>query len=107
MELHRRRQWLGSHGAPPHFGGPLTRLVAPQGTPPKAPVVGFAWCPAPLRHGPHTFRGPKGSSTEGASGCGRLRPHPVSADPLHISWPQRPLTRFVAPKGARARPQWL
>eukprot|EP00959_Pyramimonas_sp_CCMP1952_P187390 3918354-Pyramimonas_sp.AAC.1 len=29
----------------------------------------------PFRHAPHTFRGPKGSSTEGPSGCARMRFH--------------------------------
>eukprot|EP00959_Pyramimonas_sp_CCMP1952_P281243 5879223-Pyramimonas_sp.AAC.1 len=27
------------------FGAPLTRIDAPQGAPPKAPVAGFAWRP--------------------------------------------------------------
>eukprot|EP00959_Pyramimonas_sp_CCMP1952_P247660 5177448-Pyramimonas_sp.AAC.1 len=29
--------------APPHFGTPITRFVAPSGAPPKAPVAQSAW----------------------------------------------------------------
>ena len=39
-------------------------------------------------HTPHAFRGPIGSSTEGPSGCVRMRFHP------HFG---TPLTCFVAP----------
>eukprot|EP00959_Pyramimonas_sp_CCMP1952_P400216 8385576-Pyramimonas_sp.AAC.1 len=39
----------------------LTCFVAPLGAPTKAPVVAFAWRPAPSRHTPHTFRGPIGA----------------------------------------------
>eukprot|EP00959_Pyramimonas_sp_CCMP1952_P461866 9482303-Pyramimonas_sp.AAC.1 len=62
-------------------------------------------------------RGPIGSSTEGPSGCVRMRPAPISAHFSHGSWPRRgpcrrrqrlrshasrahfgtPLTRFVVP----------
>merc|ERR1712091_825586 len=108
----------------PHFGPPLTRFVAPQGAPPRAPVGAFAcgtipisahpshvssphrelhrglqWVrshavPSPFRPTPHTFRRPTGSSTEGSSGCVRMRYHPHFGPPL---------TRFVAPQGAPPR----
>ena len=56
---------------------------------------------AALRHTPHTFRGPIGSSTEGPNGQVhmRLRAHrmSISAHPAHVSWPHRELHR---------RPQW-
>ena len=52
-----------------------------------------------FRHAHHTFRGPIGSSTQGPSGPGRM------CDLAHIG---TPITRFVAPKGARYRaPRWM
>eukprot|EP00959_Pyramimonas_sp_CCMP1952_P175897 3675584-Pyramimonas_sp.AAC.1 len=34
--------------APGHYGTPLTRIVAPEGAPPKVPMAELAWWPRPI-----------------------------------------------------------
>ena len=123
-ELHRRSYWRSSHAVPPlipahpsHVSWPLgsstegpsgrvhmrpghpgQRCVAPQGAPPKAVVAVSTCVPATHSGTPLTRfvalrelqRRPRWP-----------RPHaprpPISAHPLHISWPHGELRR---------RPQW-
>eukprot|EP00959_Pyramimonas_sp_CCMP1952_P369022 7729489-Pyramimonas_sp.AAC.1 len=58
-----------------HFHTPLTRFVASQGAPAKAPMATFACARvAHFRTPPYTIRGPTRSSTECPSDCVRMRP---------------------------------
>eukprot|EP00959_Pyramimonas_sp_CCMP1952_P418813 8773465-Pyramimonas_sp.AAC.1 len=113
--LHPRQRYVAPSGGPPKtlvaalaFGSP-TRVVAPSGAPPKATVAALAcsspaqtsvpWLCRGLHRRPHwlrshavpppraALRGPVGSSTEGPSGCTRMR--------LRFSG-----QRFVASSGA-------
>ena len=80
----------------PASGTPLTRIVAPQGAPPKAQVAVATCIRASQRPhfgtAHHEDRGRIGSSTEGPSGCGHTRlrlSSPILAHPSCDSWPRR------------------
>ena len=64
----------------------------PIGSSTEGPSAAARMRPAhPIRHAPHKFRGPIGSSTEGPSAAARMRHTPNSAHPSHVSWPHRAL----------------
>eukprot|EP00959_Pyramimonas_sp_CCMP1952_P353435 7405187-Pyramimonas_sp.AAC.1 len=112
-ELHRGPQWQGPHAVPRppnvHSGPPLTRFVAPQRAPPKAPAAastcGSSLTSCQCRATRNTIRGPIGSSTEGSSGSVHMRfpAHRMFistsvAPPTHrMSILAHSLTRFAAP----------
>ncbi len=88
-ELHRRRQWQGSHGGL----GPSRHTPLEDRGPIGSSTEGPQWQgshggPAPSWRTPHTVRGPIRGSTEDPSG----RVH--MAAPPHFG---APFTRFVAP----------
>ena len=84
-ELLRRPQWLRSHAVPPPLRHTPHTFRGPIGSSTEGPMAAVRMRPAhPFRHTPHTFRGPIGSSTEGTSGKVRMR------SPPHFCTPNEP-----------------
>ena len=80
-ELHRRPPCQGPHVATSQFPQIPRTFRGPRGSSTEGPSARARMPPAHyLRHTPHTFRGPRGISTEGPSGRARM-PSP------HPFWP--------------------
>ena len=72
--LHGMLRWLRSYVGPPHLGTPLARFVAHRELQRKFRGCG-RMSASPISAHPSLVSRPIGSSTGGASGCGRMSHH--------------------------------
>eukprot|EP00959_Pyramimonas_sp_CCMP1952_P356348 7462828-Pyramimonas_sp.AAC.1 len=88
-ELHRRPQWRCSHAFPP----PSAAFRGLIGSSTECPMATFAWRPRSISAEPHSFRDAIWNATGGTNGCARMCSCPISAHPLHASWPHGEIHR--------------
>eukprot|EP00959_Pyramimonas_sp_CCMP1952_P259728 5430598-Pyramimonas_sp.AAC.1 len=79
-------KWRSSYSATVALWHTPARFVAPSGAPPKVAMMQLAWRHRPIRHTPHTGRGPTLTPTEGRNGAARMTPPHYFGTPSQVPW---------------------